>query len=131
MLSADALLLPMPCGRNGETIISGKVFEYLAAGKPILVVGPESGECERIVRACNAGLSAPYETQAIVRCLRRLYDGWRSGRPILGCPRVLLDPFSRVELTRRLAQVFEGLVDTPKGHGGAADRGRVRMVNAE
>ena len=121
MRSAHGLLLTVPEGENGDTIICGKLFEYLAAGRPILVVGPRDGECERIVRTCRAGLATCFESEPIVGALQELYDAWRAGRPLRGCPEDALEQFSRVELTRRLGQIFDYL-STPRASRAARGR---------
>jgi glycosyltransferase involved in cell wall biosynthesis len=126
MASADVLLLPMPCGKNGETIISGKVFEYLATGKPILVIGPQNGECERIVLSCDAGVSVPFDADAIATALQTTYEAWHAGRPLRGCSEESLAAFSRVQLTQQLAEVFGRLV----GSGAARRVDEPELVGA-
>lgn len=111
MCAADALLLMVPDGANGDTILCGKLFEYLAARRPILVIGPEGGECERVVRECEAGICAGFAVEQVIGGLRELYDAWEAGRPLLGCDEDSLTPYSRVELTRSLSAVFDSLVD--------------------
>lgn len=119
MAAADALLLSADdTGRHAGSVISGKTFEYLASGRPILCVGSRDGDGERIVRSCEAGIAAPFEAGAIAESLRMLYDGWRSGSPIRGCTPDRLEPYSRVTLTRKLASVLDGLVTStfaPRG----------------
>ena len=53
MLGATALLLIVDS--DDELSLPGKVFEYLRAGRPILVVGPPDGETARLIRDCAAG----------------------------------------------------------------------------
>jgi glycosyltransferase involved in cell wall biosynthesis len=113
MCSADALLLTVPDGRNADTILCGKLFEYLASARPIIAIGPLDGECERLVRACRAGLTAPFAADPILGALEEVYDAWRAGRPLQGCSADRLEPFSRVELTRQLAGLLEGVVRPP------------------
>lgn len=116
MRSADALLLNIPHGPNGDSVIAAKVFEYLAAQQPILVVGPQGGECEKIVQSCEAGLTVGFDEQAISDALGRLYNAWRAGTPIRGCSKERLDPYSRVALARKLASVLDGLVGRAPRH---------------
>lgn len=50
----------------------GKVFEYLATGKPILAVGPHGGEIERVIQETGAGWSAaPSEPDEVRAMLQR------------------------------------------------------------
>jgi glycosyltransferase involved in cell wall biosynthesis len=118
MRSADALLLNVPQGRNAASVIPAKLFEYLAAQRPILVVGPARGECEAIVRSCDAGLSVGFDEQAIANGLGRLHSAWRAGRAMPGCSISRLGPYSRITLTGKLATVLDQLV----GRGGELDR---------
>ena len=102
---ADALLLvdhPRPWPASNAP---GKLFEYLAAGKPILALCGE-GETRRTVGELGAGLwAAPDEADAIEEALRRLWTGWREGSlPRAGAG---LERFHRRQLTRQLAACFD------------------------
>jgi glycosyltransferase involved in cell wall biosynthesis len=114
MRCADALLLAQPVGPNAESVISAKLFEYLAAGRPILLVGPEEGACEDIVRRCRAGLTVGPDAEAITAALETLYSRWEQGTPVDGCAAHHLTPFSRAALTGRLASVFDRLIGEPE-----------------
>jgi len=56
MRESSALLLLTP--RNMERYIPGKLFEYIASGRPIIVHGNE-GESSRIVSKLHAGFFVP------------------------------------------------------------------------
>ena len=111
MRAADALLLSAPEGPHAESVIPAKLFEYLAAGRPILMVGPANGAAEELVRKHRAGLISGFDESAVARALGELYDAWRSGRPHRGCDPNQLQPYSRLELTRKLAGLLDLLVD--------------------
>ena len=117
MRSADALLLSLPDGANADSVIPAKLFEYFAAGRAILVVGPADGEAERLVRSCAAGLTVNFDAEAITDALARLVIAWHVGRPIGGCPTGRLAPFSREHLTRKLASVFNRVVGNAQPTG--------------
>lgn len=55
MQSADALLLFIPNVPNNEGILTGKLFEYLASEKKILLFGPEKGDAMKLIKECGAG----------------------------------------------------------------------------
>jgi hypothetical protein len=40
---------------NNEGILTGKLFEYLAAGRKILLFGPKCGDAMRLINECEAG----------------------------------------------------------------------------
>ncbi|MEK6676071.1 MAG: glycosyltransferase [Planctomycetota bacterium] len=110
MVAADALLLPLPMGRNAETVIAAKLFEYLAAKRPILVVGPPDGACERIVRDSHAGIGVQPDATAIADALWKIVDDWLVERPFRGCSERQLIPFQRTTLAGELADQLDQLV---------------------
>ena len=110
MRSADGLLLSVPQGANADSVIPAKLFEYLAADRPILVVGPLDGEAERIVRLCDAGVTANFNESQIADALGKLFSAWYAGRPLYGGDPELLAAYSRVHLTGELASVLDRLV---------------------
>jgi glycosyltransferase involved in cell wall biosynthesis len=70
--TADGLLLITSRSTSEAT---GKLFEYLGAGRPILALA-EGNEAERIVRETNTGVTVPpTDVNAIASALRRLASG--------------------------------------------------------
>jgi len=55
LLSASILYLPINHTPNAKSIQTGKIFEYLAAGRNILGTGPEDGDAADILKECQAG----------------------------------------------------------------------------
>ena len=55
MQASDALLLFIPNVPNNEGILTGKLFEYLASGRKILLFGPENGDAMHLISECGAG----------------------------------------------------------------------------
>lgn len=60
MMSSTALLLVIPDVERNKGILTGKLFEYLAAGKPIIGIGPDDGDAAEIIERCKAGKLLPY-----------------------------------------------------------------------
>jgi len=107
---SDALLLLIPeAGGRGRGILSGKVFEYLAAERPILALVPPDGAAAQLIRDTGAGVvAAPEDEDAIRDALVSLHARWRSGE--LGAP---LSPEWQEKLSR--ATRVEELADLLKG----------------
>ena len=71
--AADSLLLLTAGNRRGEA--TGKLYEYLAAARPILVLGDRT-EAARIMHETGAGLAVPADdVGAVADALRRLVHG--------------------------------------------------------
>jgi hypothetical protein len=60
---------------------SGKIFEYLAAERPILAAVPPDGVAAGLVRETGAGVVvAPDDEQGLREALLGLHARWRAGR---------------------------------------------------
>ena len=96
---SDVLLLLIPdAGGRGRGVLSGKVFEYLAAERPVLAVVPTDGAAAELVRAVGAGpVVAPDDVDGIREALVALERRFRDG----GLPDVALDDEWRQRLSRR------------------------------
>ena len=78
---SDALLLLIPeAGGRGRGVLSGKVFEYLAAERPILAAVPPEGAAADLIRETGAGVVAPADdVEALGAALAGLVERWRAG----------------------------------------------------
>jgi len=96
---SDALLLLIPdAGGRGKGVLSGKVFEYLAAERPILAVVPPDGAAAELIRESGSGVVvAPDDVEGIRAALEQLEGAWRAGK-LNGTP--LSDEW-RTRLSRR------------------------------
>jgi glycosyltransferase involved in cell wall biosynthesis len=95
---SEALLLLIPEADGlGRGVLSGKVFEYLAAERPILAVVPTDGAAAQLVRDTGAGVVAgPDDVDGIGDALVSLHARWRAGG-LNGTP---LSPEWRERLSR-------------------------------
>ena len=106
MIAADALLLQYPPKRNADTAISGKLFEYFAARRPILVIAPAGSATRKLTLACEAGVAADPDADSVCTALRALWEQWRSATLGDGCPPEHLPPYTRRHVTGELARVL-------------------------
>src|SRR5712691_8680855 len=109
---SDALLLLIPeAGGRGKGVLSGKVFEYLAAERPILAAVPPDGAAADLIRETGAGVVASADdVPGLIAGLRELHDAWAAGT-LDGVP---LSPADRERIGQRcsvqeLAEVLRGL----------------------
>jgi glycosyltransferase involved in cell wall biosynthesis len=78
--SEALLLIAADAGGRGTGVIPGKVFEYVAAGRPILAAVPPDGAAGRLIEEIGAGIVAPAEdVDALRTALVQLHDRWKRG----------------------------------------------------
>ena len=110
MLAADALLLLIPPGPKGQTLLPGKLFEYLASGRPILAAGatPDS-EAAKIIQHHQAGICVPGDATQIRQALTELKSK-QAVTPTTPESHLKhlqhLQPLTREHLTQRLASIL-------------------------
>ncbi len=105
--SSDALLLLIPDAEGrGRGVLSAKLFEYLAAERPILAAVPPDGEAAALVRETGAGIVAPPDDVAALRdAIRGLEARWRAGD--LGGTRFTADLRARLSRRQRAAELAD------------------------
>jgi glycosyltransferase involved in cell wall biosynthesis len=72
------LILIIPSHPSNKGILTGKIFEYIASGKPVLCLGPPDGDAADIINKCKAGLTVDYnDNEKITAFLKnyRQYSG--------------------------------------------------------
>jgi glycosyltransferase involved in cell wall biosynthesis len=78
---SEALLLLIPeSGGRGRGVLTGKIYEYLAAERPILAVVPPDGAAARLVGDTGSGtVVPPDDVEAMREALLDLHRRWREG----------------------------------------------------
>jgi glycosyltransferase involved in cell wall biosynthesis len=109
-LGSHVLLLIEDDSPRGAMIYPAKVFEYAASGKPILALVPE-GPASRFVRDLKMGaVCSPSNAGAIRDAISSFFSAHESGSHINGVTdRRVLVPYERRELTKKLAELLDGL----------------------
>ena len=103
---SQVLLLPLNDAPNVAGIIPGKLFEYMAAERPILVIGPKDGDTARIVSGTGAGRVAGFtEKDEIRHILDDFYRAYLENRLSANSREIL--KYSRKELTAQLVKIME------------------------
>ena len=106
---SQVLLLLINDTPNARMILTGKFFEYLAAGRPILCIGPSDGDAATILRDTDAGTLIDYsDTAAMKRAILDYHAAFRNGT--LKVESRNIGQYSRKELTGRLAGVLDAIV---------------------
>jgi glycosyltransferase involved in cell wall biosynthesis len=105
--SAQVLLVFIPS--NSKEILTGKIFEYLAAKRPIIAIGPVGGDLDTLLSETRAGIMLPHDSETeIYEGLKWFWDGYKSGWNNFSPHNI--DQYSRKDLTRRMAELMNELV---------------------
>ncbi len=105
---AQVLLLLIPNVPKSEGILTGKLFEYLTAKRPILAIGPEEGDLSEILNNTSSGVVVGYQNKEKLRQeILNLYQQYKTGT-LIQTPKNI-DQFHRKELTRKLSEIIKSL----------------------
>jgi glycosyltransferase involved in cell wall biosynthesis len=116
MMGADLLLLLIPDFAGNELHVSGKIFEYLRAGTPVLCLSEHGGAAD-IIRETGAGFTAEYRNVRKIRnILWDTFQRWKQGKSLLSRPVNIevIARYDRREGAKKLAAILEEL--SPEDH---------------
>lgn len=112
-ITSALLLLCILRTEGAEGIITGKFFEYLASGTPVMCIGPENGDTAAIIRECNAGETAGFDdASAMHRIITGAYQKWKHGERHL-TDKNAIRRYSRREQTKTLAGMLNEITKSP------------------
>ena len=108
---AQVLLLLINNTPNARGILTGKVFEYLGSGRPILSIGPEDGDAAEILNETASGKTADYNNEDK---MQQIIEAYFSKFLVQGLEsnKAGSTKFSRKALTGEIAGVLEELAKT-------------------
>jgi len=112
LLTAKVLLLTTGGKKGSPYITTGKIYEYLAARKPILAIVPENGAAAQLLRENNIGVIVePNDKDGIKRALLGWFEKYKAGTLDSGLPTPDLKRYERRYLTQKLAGFFNRCLD--------------------
>jgi glycosyltransferase involved in cell wall biosynthesis len=121
MASASVLLYSRP---PDDRVLSGKIFEYLCSGRPVLSVAHPEGLASKLVAELGAGWCADVrDVESVSQTLREVLAQWERGE-LETSPAIreeVLRRFSRRKLAAELAEVLRATTDgaAPRSLNGA------------
>ena len=102
----SALILLTLTNRGRSGILTTKVFEYLAARKPILCVPGDGGELDALLKSTNAGISCS-SIESTVKTLHGWYQQWLATGTVEYHGRDdQIMKYSRIKQAGELANIF-------------------------
>ena len=108
---SEALLLILPeAGGRGTGVIPGKVFEYVAAERPILAAVPPGGAAAKLIDEIGAGIVAPVDdVDALRAALVELHARWKRGELAVELAPDVRERISRRARVAELAELVQEL----------------------
>ena len=109
---ASLLILPLRKEPEYKAVLPGKLFEYLASWRPVLGIGQTDGAMSMILQDAKAGIVLDWDDKDSMR--RYIDECWEKHlKGELKATEGDISRFSRINLTRRMAQLFERLTAHP------------------
>ncbi|MEI8271242.1 MAG: glycosyltransferase family 4 protein [Paludibacter sp.] len=106
--SSQVLMLLINNSGNAKGILTGKFYEYLAAKRPILAVGPTDGDAANVLKETGAGKMVDFEDEkATKEAILDYYTRFKAGS--LKIESTSVERFSRRSLTAELANLLNTL----------------------
>jgi glycosyltransferase involved in cell wall biosynthesis len=106
LMRSTMLLLGVPYVKHQHSNIPGKLFEYLAANKPVIGIGPIGSDVDQILDECGAGRVFHYSAYGLILDHLDLMSQTWKVNPNLDLPSIHYKQYSRRELTAQLAMLI-------------------------
>ena len=110
--SSLLLLLLMPDSEpRAKGLVTGKLFEYMASGRPILCIGPEDGDAARILRETGAGQTVSFgDKEKMKEALKNLYQRYLENT-LEGNTNPKVENYSRQVMTQQYAALLNQAIN--------------------
>ena len=107
--SAQVLLLPVNNVPSSKGIITGKIFEYLVANRPILAIAPTDGDLADIINDTVSGKVIDFNDEnQLKKTILEYYNLYKQNALIINSKNI--EKYHRKELTKQLSNVIKQLV---------------------
>ncbi|MCF2876139.1 MULTISPECIES: glycosyltransferase family 4 protein [unclassified Tenacibaculum] len=108
---SQVLLLAVNKVPSAKGIITGKIFEYLQAKRPILAIGPEDGDLAEILNKTQSGTIVNFEAkEKIKQVVLSLYQKYKQND--LRISSLGIEKYHRKELTKQLSVILKQVVSS-------------------
>ena len=108
--SASVLILPIREEPETKAILPGKLFEYLAARRPIVGVGTSEGAMATVLQETGAGKIFDWDNEEVIKeYLGTLWDNFRNGKKMVLDADI--EKYSRRMTTKKMVEIFNSITE--------------------
>lgn len=111
LFAADVLLLIIGDGPNSEVVLTGKLFEYLAARRPVLAMIPQGAAADLLAEAGVGSVVGYRDVDGAVDALVALAERYRRGDLRADPNAAVLTRLDRRNQARQLAELLDEIAE--------------------
>lgn len=106
---SQILLLVINRTHNAKGVLTGKLFEYMAARRPVICIGPVDGDAAEIINETQCGKTVDYDdVNSLKKIVNEYYMQYMNHK--LNASSVNIEKYSRKILTEKLSQVLNRII---------------------
>lgn len=106
---SQILLLVINRTHNAKGVLTGKLFEYMAARRPVICIGPVDGDAAEIINETQCGKTVDYDdVNSLKKIVNEYYMQYMHHK--LNASSVNIEKYSRKILTEKLSQVLNRII---------------------
>lgn len=110
-MSSNMLILFGTVGEGALILYTGKIFEYLNMRRPIIAFSSKDGVIDKLLEHTKTGKNFEYDDYVgIKNYIKEVYESWKIGVETIVPDMAEVEKYSRRSLTKKLADVFDGLL---------------------
>ncbi len=104
--SSQVLLLVANNVPSANGIITGKIFEYLQAKRPILAIAPKNGDLAEIIQNTHSGFVIDFDDiEKLRKVIVGMYEDFKQNKLVVASTEI--DQYHRKNLTRQLVKIIK------------------------
>lgn len=107
---SDVLLLFVNNSQNAKGILTGKIFEYMVSGRPILSIGPEDGDSARVLNETQTGVTVDFNDKERMKTVILDFFAKHQENQLIVNNRELVEKYSRRNLTKDFVKILNGII---------------------
>lgn len=110
-MNSYTLILFGTVGEGAQVVYTGKIFEYLKMGNPIIAFSSKGGVIDKLLDKTQTGKNFEYDDyNGIENYLKENYEAWKKGVKRFNPDSDEIKKYSREHLTKKLAEIFDWLL---------------------